>query len=411
MKSVFINGMALVAMSIALLACGNGGGNNSNNAVNADSQTAQTEVVAQKKPGKKFAPQERTSSLTDEERQAATAQKRAETTVSLESLFDSRNMRISVLQPITKGDVTNDVADRLSMKMLEIAAQNGISGLGTNPNFVMGVEVAQTARNATSTTPQKMTTQYALLFKVMNALTGDVYATANQDVMGVGNSFEEASFNAVNEVKNNAEMQAFLNTASDRIVSWYDSNVDVIKNEVAKAEAQGDYAYALAVLGSVPEQAKAAYKYVTEQQPKTLSGMLHKQATDMLSQMEGKIASLGDEFDPAVGAYFSLIPMDCPEYKTAQGLYANYEKKCNTRRAALEAKAERDEQAARELEKLKMLYEHEEELADREVDKVMYQAQAKASASAARSRPTGLFGSIGYAITSVTDALINSNNE
>lgn len=411
MKYLFINGMALVAMSIVLFACGNGGGKNSNNAVNADAQTAQTEVVAQKKPGKKFAPQERTSSLTDEERQAAIAQIRAETTVSLESLLDSRNLRISILQPMLNGDITEDVANSLCRKMLEVAAQNGISGLGTNPSIVLGAEITQTERATTGTAPQKMITQYEMLFKVMNAFSGDVYGTARQEVTGVGNSFEEASLNAMREVKNTAEMQAFLNTASDRIVSWYDSNVDVIKNEVAKAEAQGDYAYALVVLGSVPEQAKAAYKYVTDQQPKTLSGMLHKQATDMLSQMEGMIASLGDEFDPAVGAYFSLIPMDCPEYKTAQNLYAGYEKKCNARRAALEAKAERDEQAARELEKLKMLYEHEEELADREVNKIMYQAQAKASASAVRSRPTGLFGSIGYAITSVTDALINSNNE
>jgi len=277
--------------------------------------------------------------------------------------------------------------------------------LGTNPSIVMGAEITQTERATTGTAPQKMITKYEMLFKVMNAFSGDVYGVSKQEVTGVGNSFEEASLNAMREVKNTAEMQAFLNTASDRIVSWYDSNVDVIKNEVAKAEAQGDYAYALAVLNSVPEQAKAAYKYVTEQQPKTLSGMLHKQAADMLGEMEALLASSGDEFNPAVGAYFSLIPMDSPEHKIAQTQYAEYERKCNARRAALEAKAERDEQAARELEKLKMLYEHEEELAQKEVDKVMYQAESSASAAAARNRPHGLFGSIGYAITSATDAL------
>lgn len=406
MKKQIINGMAIIAMTFSLIACGNG---SNNNAVVDNSET-QNEVVAKKGSGKKFAPQERTSSMTAGEREAAIAQKRAELNVDYESLISSHGVKLSVLQPIIKGDINEDIADRISMKMLEIAAQNGISGMGTNPNFVLGAEINQTNRIATGTAPQKMTTQYEMLFKVMNALAGDVYGVSKQEVTGVGSSFEEATHNAVNNIKNTPEMQTFLQTASERIIDWYNTNITVLKNEVEKAEAGGDFAYALALLGSVPEQATEAYKYVSEKQPKTLSAMLHKQATDMLSQMEGKIASLGDEFDPAVGAYFSLIPMDCPEYKTAQDLYANYEKKCNARRAALEAKAERDEQAARELEKLKMLYDHEEELADREVDKVRYQSEAQAAAAAARNRPRGLFGSIGYAITSVTDAVINSNN-
>lgn len=404
MKKHIINGMAIIAMTFSLIACGNG----SNNYTAVENADTQNEVVAQKGSGKKFAPQERTSSMTAEEREAAIAQKRNELNVSLESLLDSRKLRISILQPMIKGDITENVAGRISMKMLEIAAQNGISGLGTNPNFVLGAEINQTGRTATGTAPQKMTAQYEILFKVMNALTGDVYGVSKQEVMGVGNSFEEASLNAVNEIKNTREMQAFLNTASDRVISWYNDNVEVLKNEVQKAEANGDYALALAYLGSVPEQAKVAFKYACEKQPVTLKAMLHKQAADMLGEMEAVLASSGDDFNPAVGAYFSLIPMDCPEYKTAQNLYASYEKKCNARRAALEAKAERDEQAARELEKLKMLYEHEEELAQKEVDKIEAKYSNKAAAAANSSRPRGLFGALGYAITRTTDAIFDN---
>lgn len=411
MKSIFINGMALMVMSIALFACGNGGGNNNKNAAIVEGQAEQTEVVAQKKSGKKFAPQDRTSSMTAEEREEAIAKKRVETNVSLESLLDSRKLRISILQPLTKGDITDNVADRLSMKMLEIAAQNGISGLGTNPNIVMGAEINQTGRASTGTAPQKMTVQYEMLFEVISAFTGDVYGVSKQEVMGVGNSFEEASLNAVNEIKNTPEMQAFLNTASERIVNWYNENVAVIKNEVEKAEAAGDFALALALLESVPEQATVAYQYVTEKQPKTLTAMLHKHAADMLGEMETALASSGDEFNPAVSAFFSLIPIDCPEHATAQKLYAEYERKCNARRAALEAKAERDEQAARELEKLKMQYENQEALAEIEAEKYKAQVEAKAAAAAARNRPRGLFGALGYAVTEFTDAVFHGDEK
>ena len=363
-----------------------------------------------KKTGTAFNPEERTSSLSTEERDQRLAQKRAELGVDLDSLMYSHGVKFSILQPKVGGDITNDVADRLSMKMLEIASQNGISGLGTNPGFVLGAEIAQTGRAATGTAPQKMTVKYDLTFKVMNAMTGDVYGTAKQEVQGVGNSFEEASQNAVKDIKNTPQLQKMLQTASDRIVSWYNENVQVVKNQVQQAEADGNFALALAILSGVPEQAKTAFAWASQKQPETLKAMLHKHAADMLGEMEAILASSGDEFNPAVGAYFSLIPTDCPEHATAQKLYAEYEKKCNARRAALEAKAERDEQAARELEKLQMLYDHEEQLASYEVDKVEAKYQAQAAAAQANSKPRGFFGSLGYAISGVADRVFKASD-
>lgn len=394
MRQSLMNRIAVLAAMFVMVACGNGGNTNNN--------------TAEQNTGTKFAPQERTSSMTAEQRETAIAQKKAELDVDPIALLDSRNLKISILQPLINGDITENVADHISMKMLEIAAQNGISGLGTNPSIVLGAEINQTGRAATGTAPQKMTMQYELLFKVMNAVTGDVYGVSKQEVMGVGNSFEEASLNAVNEIKNTPEMQAFLKTSSDRIIEWYNNNVNVLKNEVEKAEAEGDFAYSLAILNSVPEQATAAYQYVSEKQPKTLSAMLHKQAADLLGEMEAVLASSNDDFNPAVGAYFSLIPMDSPEHAKAQKMYAEYEKKCNARRAALEAKAERDEQAARELQKLQMQYENQQAMAAIEAEKIKAKMEVNAATAAAANRPRGLFGSIGYAIAGTADRLFKA---
>ena len=129
----------------------------------------------------------------------------------------------------------------------------------------------------------------------------------------------------------------------------------------------------------------------------------------MLAQMEGVLSASGDEFNPAVGALLSLIPTDSPEHKTAQSLYAAYEGKCNARRAALEAKAERDEQAARELETLQMLYDHEEQLASYEADKVKAKYEAQASAAAAKSqRSNNVFSALGYFINGASDRIFKT---
>jgi hypothetical protein len=223
--------------------------------------------------------------------------------------------------------------------------------------------------------------------------------------MGVGNTFVEANRNAIKEIKNTPQLQQMLQTASSRIVEWYNANLQVIKNQVEDAEREHNYALALAILNSIPEQATQAYPYVAEKQGPLYDAMYHKIASDMLGEMKALMVSLNDDFHPAVGAYFSLIPVDAPEHAEADRLYAEYEKKCKARRDVLEAKAERDEQAARELEKLRMLYEHEESMADIEASKIRakYEAQASAAAAKASSRPSGLFGSLGYAISGTFD--------
>ncbi len=359
------------------------------------------------KSGKTFAPEERQSSMTDSERKAAIAQKIAELDgLNMDTLLYGHNVKIGIVQPKVQGeDITQDIADRIATKLMQMASQNGISGTGAASGFVLGAEIAQTGRAATGTAPQKMTVKYDLTFKVMNIVTGDVYASAVQEVTGVGNSFVEANQNFVKEIKNTPAIQKMLQTASERIVKWYDENIETVKNQVVQAEADGNFALAMGILSSVPEQAKGAFSWASSKQPATLKAMLHKQAADMLGEMESVIASAGDEFTPAAGAYFKLIPTDAPEYAKAQGLYTEYQKKCNVRRADLEAKAERDEQAARELEKIKMLYDHEEELANIEASKIKAKYEAMAAAKANKSK--GIFGALGDAISGVSERVFS----
>ena len=366
----------------------------------------------QQKQGAKFLPKERVSSLTDSERKAAIAQKRAELLggLNLDTLLYSHGIKLSIVQPKIQGeDITQDIADRISMKMLQMACQNGISGMGTNPGFVLGTEIAQTGRAATGTTPQKMTVQYQLTFKVMNTATGDVYATATQDVMGVGTSFVEANQNFVKEIKNTPEIQKMLQTASERIIDWYNQNAQTVKNQIEEAAGKGDYALALAIASSVPEQVTTAFQYASSKIDELTKGLMHKKAADMLGEMTAAVAKAGDDFDASIGAYFSLIPTDAPEHAKAQEIYSAYTEKCKARRNALEAKAEKDEEAAREFEKFKMMQDHETELAQIEADKIkskyasLASAKAAAAKAAASRKSGGLFGSIGDAISGTFD--------
>ena len=82
----------------------------------------------------KFAPKERTSSLTDAERQAAIAQKQQETEVNIETLISPHSLRLTVLPPAITDDITDAVCEQIIMQLLRITSANGISGVnGSSP--------------------------------------------------------------------------------------------------------------------------------------------------------------------------------------------------------------------------------------------------------------------------------------
>lgn len=316
--------------------------------------------------GISFAPKERTSSLTDAERKEAIAQKKESYNVTIpESQLSSHGLKFSILQPIPQGeDITEEIAQRISTKMLQLATQNGISGLGTNPCFVLGVEIAQTGRTATSTAPQKMMVQYELTFKVVNALIGDVYATHTQEVTGVGRSFQEASLQAVREIQNTPEFQEMLATASSRIIDWYNSHLEALKSEVASAEGKGEIDFALALVESVPEEAAIAFKYAQSKQPGLLKQLKHQYAAESLSALRKAIAEANEAYSPAVAGCLQMVPEGTPEAKEAQRLYTAYEKRVAAKAAAdnqmkaLEAKRAHEKELAQiEANKLKCKYE------------------------------------------------------
>lgn len=354
-----INILILFFLAIAVVSCGDSG------------------------KGTKFNPKERTSSLSDDERADAIAKKRNQYAKGmLDTMLYGHGVKLCIIEPKVKGDITQEASHNIAIKMLEMATQNGISGMGNNPTFVLGAEIAQTEKEATGTAPQKMIVKYALTYKVMNTITGDVYATTKQEITGVGRSFEEATTRAVRQVENTTQIQQMLSTASDRIISWYNDNLGELKRMVDGAVGNGNFSLALALVESVPEQAKVAAEYASQRQPELFNEWKHKIASENLSALQAAIASAGEEFDPSIGAYFNLIPSDSPEYAQAQSLYSKYQEELKQRRAELEEKAEREKnaEAQRAWEQEQERMKHETELAQIEVDKIKAQYEAKATA-------------------------------
>lgn len=313
--------------------------------------------------GKKFQPKERVSSLlTEGEREAAIAEKRAaldSMQLDMETLVFNNNIKLTVLPPVAKGDISDVTSSIAATKMMQIVAQNGVGGYGNSPAFCLASVFTPTGRMATGTVPQRMLTKYTITFVVGNMLTSDIYATYDMDVEGVGSSFEEAAYNAVNSIKNEKGIQQMLKTATERILAWYNDDPQRFKSTVESFVAKQDYATAYALLATVPKQAPICFKYAQSRQTQVLEEMKTQKAEELLTELRNRIASAGDQYDPMVSGSLQMIPARSKQYAEGKRLYDNYVKHVRDVRLENMRHEQKMELEQLALERMKLKYEQE----------------------------------------------------
>lgn len=275
--------------------------------------------------GVKFAPKERVSNLTEQERKEAISQKRSELSgLNIDTLLLANNIKLTVLSPKPKDEITLEVSKLAETKMIQIACQNGISGLGTTPVFILAMTMTPVNKGITSTIPERKTGVYDMNVYVGNVMTKDIYANISSRIMGVGDTFEQVAANAVSSIENTPEFQQMLKKASARIIQWYDSNIATFKMQVEKLIALGEYAQAHALLSSVPEAASQCFEYAQQKQGGVLNNLMEQRKADNLAGMKDAIAEAGTSYSAKVAGYYQMIPVNTPERKIADQLYTKY---------------------------------------------------------------------------------------
>jgi hypothetical protein len=344
---------------------------------------------------KKYEPKDRTTStMSDSQRQKAIAAKKSQLTLDPVTMMTSNDVKLSVLPPYPAGDITEELSERIGVRMLSIIANNGIGGLNTVPGFALAAKISAGRKSATGTAPQKMVAEYTLGYQVINTVTGDVYATASQSISGVGDSYQQATLSAINSIKDDAAMQEMLASASAKIIEWFENNLPTFRNQVDAACTSGDYALALSLIQSVPQKATKAFEYANSRRSEISAKFQKSIAANELLAVKQAIQASGNTASADVYAHASLLPKDSKEYAEAQKLIAEYEKSVNT-------KAQTDAARAQQLE-----------LANIEAEKVKAKYQAKATELALRKhlrekddRNRGFWGSLGSRIISAIDRL------
>lgn len=357
------------------------------------------------KDGTKFNPKERESKLTDAERRSAVESKKQTLKVDVNSLLNSNGVKLTVLPPSPNGEISEADSELIGARMLNIIASNGIGGVNNNPDFALAATMSEIGREATGSAPQKYIVKYEIKYQVLNLLDGIVYASSNESITGVGSSFKEATRNAINEIHSTDNLQRMLSAASERIIEWFNTNLPTLKNQVAVAVINRDYALALAYLNSVPSQASEAYAYTSAEQSKVLEAFKKSNTATNFAAMKQAIASgqMATGLNPEVYSYLALIPEGTPEYSQAQKLVDDYQTSVLKRKAESEDRQYKTAEIREEREQVMAM-------AKLQADKEIAIAEAKASEQAIKQHmkeqadsKRGFWGNLGARIINGLD--------
>lgn len=274
--------------------------------------------------GKVYQPRQKQSTITDEQRKAAIAQKKAEMKGLLDSASYQNAVKLTIWVPKVTETFPQGAAETLAARMLQITSQNGIAGYGGNPSFVLAAEVTPFEQGVTATAPAKTYIRYKVNFFVANVTSGEIFGASQQDVMGVGDSETTAMLNAMQSVASDDALQNMLKQSSQKIVNWYESHKSTVIGQINNYVRIENYAKAYAMLISIPEEAKSCFEYAQKHLDEVHNLYLNQLSNEYYQRMLSAMAENEGSYNPTVGAYMVSIPLNAPVYAKAEKAFNEY---------------------------------------------------------------------------------------
>lgn len=255
----------------------------------------------------------------------------------------------------------------LHNKMVAMTSVNGVGSVDASPILCVIPTFAEINHDITATVPAKHKIKYDFNIWVANLETGEVFASAQQDLLGIGDSEELAFGNAISAITpNDNKWQEMLKTAQDRIIEFYNANGDRLIKEAQGYQAVNDYSKALLILNNIPMACGEVFDRAIEVKNSVLEKCFQNDAELLISKMKSCMASPRDDengFSHEFLAAYAMVPHNSKVKAEANALYAEYVKSL-------------DDIAQKNMEKQQREWEAEQKRLDREAEVRIVEAQS-----------------------------------
>lgn len=257
----------------------------------------------------------------------------------------------------------------LHNKIVAMTSVNGVGSEDASPILCVIPTSAEMNHDITATVPAKHKIKYDFNVWVANLETGEVFASAQQELLGIGDSEELAFGNAISAVSpNDNKWQEMLKTAQDRIIEFYNTNGDRLIKEAQGYQAVNDYPKAMLILNNIPMACGEVYDRALEAKNSVLDQLFQNDAEYLISKMKAYLALPRDDengFSYDFLATYAMVPPNSKAKAEADALYAEYVKSL-------------DDIAQKNMEKQQREWEAEQKRLDREAEVRLIEAQSAA---------------------------------
>lgn len=236
------------------------------------------------------------------------------------SLGKSDDLQRIALTPIVPDqlEIPAEAKNLLLNKMNQMATQNGLSGGGENPRFIIAPNVVILTKDIIPGPPQMIAQNVQVMFYIADVVTKTIFTQASIEAKGVGTNETKAYIAALKGLKpNSPEFKNMMDKGKQKIIEYYNSQCDFILKDAQALAGMKEYAQAIQRLTSVPEVCKECYDKTMAAVPAIYKEYMDYQSCIDLSAAKAAWSNL----DAAKAAGFlSNITPDSKCFTEAQAL-------------------------------------------------------------------------------------------
>lgn len=146
-------------------------------------------------------------------------------------------------------------------KLNMMVSKNGLGGSFLTDRFVITANVSVLSEEVAPTIPPMIALELEPTLYIGDKVTGALYASYTYPaIRTAGETRDKAYISGLKKLSPSAEgIGIFIRQGKDRIIEWYDSQIDFILSQAESLKMQQKYEESISLLMSVPIVCKEAY--------------------------------------------------------------------------------------------------------------------------------------------------------
>lgn len=162
-------------------------------------------------------------------------------------------MQMAVVVDNQLAGIPEESQNVLTNSLERIITKNGMTKKVTFAQFLLTAKVEELDKHVVAGPPSKYVHNLGITLYVVDAISGQKYASTYTEVDGVGNSEQKSYNNAIrNLAPQNGKVVSFMDAAKKKILDYYDKNYLTLIKEAQTMAGMEKYDEAFAIICTVP---------------------------------------------------------------------------------------------------------------------------------------------------------------